>query len=213
MRIKILHSDEDGTQGMIEYIPGECCWRPVSAKGYMFIHCIFVGFKQAYKGTGYGSLLLDECIKDAKNEKMHGVAAVTRKGSFMASKDIFIKKNFKVVDSVSPDFELVVKTFNSNAPTPSFKGDLDNNLNPYRKGLSIIRADQCPYTVKNVKEIVEAAKKYKIKPKVINLKSHKEAQKSPCPFGTFCIIYDGKILAHHPISKNRFQNIMNKELK
>ncbi|MBW1674190.1 MAG: GNAT family N-acetyltransferase, partial [Deltaproteobacteria bacterium] len=26
IKIKTLHSDEDGTQGMIEYIPGEYCW-------------------------------------------------------------------------------------------------------------------------------------------------------------------------------------------
>lgn len=27
--IKTLYSEKDGTQGMIEYIPGEYCWRPV----------------------------------------------------------------------------------------------------------------------------------------------------------------------------------------
>ncbi|GAG87800.1 unnamed protein product, partial [marine sediment metagenome] len=43
MKIKILYSEIDGTHGMIEYIPGKYCWRPVEASGYMFIHCIFVG--------------------------------------------------------------------------------------------------------------------------------------------------------------------------
>jgi L-amino acid N-acyltransferase YncA len=214
MRIKILHSEKDKTQGMIEYIPGEYCWRPVDAAGYMFIHCIFVGFKKDYKGKGYGSLMLDECIKDAKKEKMNGVATITRKGAFMANSELFEKNGFNKVDSAPPDFELWVKKFRSSAPNPKFKDDLNKNLNPYKKGLSIIRADQCPYTVKNVKEIVKVAeKKYKIKPNVINLKNHKEAQESPCPFGTFCIIYNGKILAHHPISNTRFKNIMEKELK
>ena len=68
MKIKILFSENDGTQGMIEYIPGEFCWRPVEAKGYMFIHCIFVGFKKSYKKKGYASVLLNECIKDAEKE-------------------------------------------------------------------------------------------------------------------------------------------------
>ena len=44
--IKSIYSEEKGSQGMIEYVPGEFCWRPVSAKGYMFIHCLFVGFKR-----------------------------------------------------------------------------------------------------------------------------------------------------------------------
>ncbi|MFC1913490.1 hypothetical protein ACFLX7_04810 [Chloroflexota bacterium] len=47
MRIKTLYSNEGGTKGMIEYIPGEYNWRPVEVSGYMFIHCIFVGFKRA----------------------------------------------------------------------------------------------------------------------------------------------------------------------
>jgi hypothetical protein len=213
MKIKILYSEKDGTQGMIEYIPGEYCWRPVEASGYMFIHCIFVGFKRAYKGKGYGALMMDECVKDAKSEKMHGVAAVTRKGAFMAGKELFEKKDFKVVDSAPPDFELLVKKFDKKAPNPKFKGDLEKISSKYSKGLTIIRADQCPYTVKNVNEISETAKKvYGLKPKIIHLKNYEEAQNSPCPFGTFCIIYDGKIVAHHPISNKRFQNIMDKEL-
>jgi hypothetical protein len=38
MKIKTLYADKDRTQGMIEYIPGEYCWRPVKAGGYIFIH-------------------------------------------------------------------------------------------------------------------------------------------------------------------------------
>jgi len=210
MKIKILHSENDGTQGMIEYIPGEYCWRPVEASGYMFIHCIFVGFKRAYKGKGYASLLLDECIKDAKRKNMYGVAVVTRKGPFMAGKEIFLNNDFKIVDTALPDFELLINKFDNNAPIPKFKEDLNEKQSQYGKGITIIRADQCPYTVKNVKEISETAeKKFGIKPNIITLKNFKEAQNSPCAFGTFCILYNGKIIAHHPISKGRFTNIIN----
>jgi len=44
LRIKILLSKEGGYQGMLEYIPGRYAHRPVDAEGYMFIHCVFVGF-------------------------------------------------------------------------------------------------------------------------------------------------------------------------
>jgi len=213
MKIKTLYSDKDGTQGMIEYIPGKYCWRPVEASGYMFIHCIFVGFKRAYKGKGFGSLLVDECLKDAKKENLHGVAMVTRKGSFMAGKELFVKNGFGVVDKAPPDFELLVKKFNKNAPTPKFKGDWEKRLSQYGKGLTLIRADQCPYSVKNVKEISETAEKvYGIMLNMIDLKNCQEAQNSPCPFGTFCIVYNGKVIADHPISNTRFKNIMNEIL-
>jgi hypothetical protein len=211
LKIKTLYSDKDKNQGMIEYIPGEYCWRPVEAAGYMFIHCIFSGFKKAYKNKGYGSTLLNECFKDAKNENMYGVAVVTRKGPFMVGNEFFLKHSFEIVDKAPPDFELLVKKFNKKAPTPEFKKGMENKLGSYGKGLTIIRADQCPYSVKNVKEIVETAQNiYGIKPKSINLKSCKEAQETPRPFGTFCIIYNGKVLADHPISNKRFMNIMNK---
>jgi hypothetical protein len=211
LKIKALYSGKDGTQGMIEYIPGKYCWRPVEATGYMFIHCIFSGFKNSYKNKGYGSLLLKECLNDAKNKNLAGVAVVTRKVSFMADKDIFLKNAFTVVDSASPDFNLLVKKFNKNTPFPHFKGNGQQRLQRYKNGLTIIRADQCPYTVKNVKEIVGSADTlFGIKPEIINLKNYQEAQESPCSFGSFCIIYNGEIIAHHPISNTRFINIMNK---
>ncbi len=211
LKIKTLYSDKDGPQGMIEYIPGEYCWRPVEASGYMFIHCIFAGFKRAYKGKGYASLLVDECLKDALKENMHGVAVVTRKGSFMAGKELFIKNAFELVDKALPDFELLVNKFKKSTPTPKFKGDWEKRLSKYCQGLTIIRADQCPYTVKNVKEISETAEKtYGIKANIIHLKNYQEAQNNPCAFGTFGIVYDGKVIANHPISNTRFSNIMNK---
>jgi len=214
MKIKTLYSDKDETQGMIEYIPGEYSWRPVEASGYMFIHCIFVGFKRAYKGKGYGSLLVDACLKDARKENMHGVAVVTREGPWMAGKKIFVKKGFEVVDTAPPDFELLVKKFNKNAPTPKFKGDWEKKLSQHSKGLTIFRSDQCPPLAKWITEISETAEKvYGIKPKIIELKSCEDAQNSPCAFGTFCMVYNGKVVAETPISNKRFTNIMNKELK
>ena len=90
----------------------------------------------------------------------------------MAGKEIFVKKGFEVVDKAPPDFELLVKKFDKNAPTPKFKGDWEKSLSRYGKGLTIIRADQCPYSVKNVKEIKETAEKiYGIKPNIVDLKN------------------------------------------
>ena len=91
LRIKALISQTGGYQGMIEFVPGKYAHRPVNAEGYLFIHCIFVGFKKEFKGKGYATLLIQECINEAGAKKMSGVAVVTRKGSFMAKRDIFIK--------------------------------------------------------------------------------------------------------------------------
>lgn len=214
LTIKTLYAENGGTQGMIEYIPGEYCWRPVDAAGYMFIHCIFVGFKRDYKGKGYGTQLLNACIEDAKSKNMSGVAVVARGSSWMAHRDIFIKNGFKVVDSAPPDFELLALKFDESALSPGFKKDMADKLKKLGKGLTIFVSDQCPQVIKSMAEIRETAEKdYGIMPNIVEMKTYKAAQDSPCPFGTFCIVYNGKVEAYAPISNTRFKNIMNKVLK
>ncbi|MEJ2047479.1 MAG: GNAT family N-acetyltransferase [Dehalococcoidia bacterium] len=214
MKIKTLYSDADGTQGMIEYLPGEYSWRPVTAGGYMFIHCIFVGFKRDYKGKGYGSLLVAECLREAREKNMSGVAVVTRAGPFMAGKELFVKLGFEIVDTAPSDFELLVAKFDERAPLPRFKKGWEEKLDQYGDGLTIFQSDQCPYLAKCIPEISETAERvYGIKPRIVELKSCRDAQDSPCGFGVFGIVYNGKIIAEHMISSKRFSNIMRKELK
>ncbi len=213
LRIKAVISEKGGYQGMLEYIPGEYAHRPVDAHGYMFMHYIIAGFKKEFKGKGYASSLIDECVRDAKNEGMNGVAVVTRKGSFMAKKDIFIKKGFLQVDKAKPDFELLVMKFNEDAPGPKFK-NMERQLEKYKKDLYVIRSAQCPYTEKNVNAIITSAREeFGLYAKLTEFDDFNAVQDSPCAFGTFCIVYDGEIISHHPISNTRFINIMNKKMK
>jgi len=205
LRIKALISKQGGYQGMLEYIPGEYAHRPVEAAGYMFIHCIFVGFKNEFKGKGYASLMIDECIKEASAANMKGVAVVTRNGSFMAKKDIFLKKGFLPVDHAAPDFELLALKFSEDHANPHFK---EMSSSKYSNGLSVLRSPQCPYSVKNVDAIMQTAKRLNLDVRLIELDDAESAQQSPCAFGAFCIINDGVILSHHPISNTRFENIM-----
>ena len=211
LRIKVLLSEKGGYQGMLEYLPGKFAHRPVNVNGYMFIHCIFIGFKNEFKGKGYASALIDECINDAKTQKMFGVSVVTRKGAFMAHNEIFLKKGFEIVDKAKPDFELLTMKFDNESITPSFKSNILGNLNDYKNGLTIIRSPQCPYTEKNVNAIIESAEeKFNLKTNLIDIKDSKSAQNTPCAFGTFCIIFNGEIISYHPISVKRFENIMTK---
>lgn len=211
LQIRTLFSETDGAQGMIEYVPGEYCWRPVDADSYMVIHCLFVGFKRAYKQQGHGARLLDACVYDARRSGMCGVAVVTRKGPFMAGSALFLKHGFEVVDRARPDFELLVRASDSTSPRPAFKRDLATRAERYGRGLTFVRADQCPYTVKNVTEMFETARaRFGIEARVVNLTDARSAQlDSPGPFGTFGIVYDGRLVADHPISNARFINVMN----
>lgn len=213
MRYKMLVSDEKGAIGGIEYIPGEHAWRPVEAEGFMFIHCIFILPKDA-KGKGYGQQLVQACIDDARRHNMKGVAVITRKGTWMAGKELFLKMGFVVADHAKPDFELLALKFDKRVPDPSFRKDQEDQRKKYTDGLYLITSDQCPYAWKAVTEISEAAEKdYQLRPQTVRIENSEQAREVPFPFGTFGIIYNGKVVADHPVSQTRFRNIMNKELK
>jgi GNAT superfamily N-acetyltransferase len=213
LRIKALIAEPGGYQGMIEYMPGEIAHRPVEAKGFLFIQCVFVGFKTEFKGKGFATLLLKDVINEARESNHLGVAVVTRAGSFMADKDLFLKHGFSVVDKAKPDFELLVLKFDANTVNPSLKSNFENRLKNYKQGLVIMRSPQCPYTEKNVNAILETARRLSLEPQLIELKDAETVQDSPCAFGSFCIIYNGEIIAHHPISNTRFENIIKTKLK
>lgn len=119
-----------------------------------------------------------------------------------------------VVDSAPPDFDLLAYCFDKTSPVPRFKPGLTSWAAKYPDALTIIRSAQCPYSVKNVDAIMETAKNiFHITPTLVDLEDYDEVQQSPCAFGTFCILYNSKVISHHPISNTRFENIMKKMLK
>ncbi len=210
MKFKVLQVDGKDA-GMIEYIPGGHTWRPVEAEGYMVIHCVMIP-KKAHKGRGYGSLLVEECVRDAKLAEMHGVAVVTSRGTWMASGDIFLRCGFERVDTALPSFELLVRKLRK-APSPKFMTGWDRTLRKYGSGLTIIMSDQCPCIAKSTDDILQACKALRIRPRIVELKSSSQARNAPSAYGIFNIIHDGQVVAEHPISGTRFVNIMRKRSK
>lgn len=212
MRLKVLRSERDGTIGSMEYLPGEHAWRGILAPGYMVIHCLFI-LKKAYKGKGYGSLMIEACEKDARERKMHGVAVVTSKSTWMAKQEIFRKNGYELIEEAPPHYQLLVKRFDNGAPLPAFSGNWNEKLAEYAEGLTVIHSDQCPYVTKAMTEIPSIAREqFKIEPTLVELPDCRSAQGSPNPYGVFSIIWNGELVADHPISATRFKNIMKKAL-
>jgi len=199
LRIKMLKLPE---RGFIEYISGEYAWRAVNAKGYMFIHCLWVVGKS--KGKGYSSVLINECIKDAQKARMKGASMVTSEGVWVAGKKVLLKHGFKSVAEAPPAFDLMVKKFGK-ARSPSFTGDWDKKAAKYKKGLTIFRSDQCPYIEDATNTLVEAADESGIKCKVIELKTARQLRElSPSAYGNFNVVYNGKLLSYHYLLKKDF---------
>ncbi|HVM48351.1 MAG TPA: GNAT family N-acetyltransferase [Candidatus Acidoferrum sp.] len=214
LKYKVLRSKKFGDVGMIEYAIGNHAWRPVEAEGYLVIHCLMVNFQ--HQGKGLGTLLLDSCLADARKRKCRGVAVVTSSDSLMAGSDLFLKAGFVRVDrimgsseaSVAP-YELLVKKFKKAAPNPRFIVQRERLSKRFSKGLTILAADQCPYVAKTAERIAEASTRgLGLEPRLVRLRSAKASRELPTPYGVFSIIYDGKLIAHRPISATRFMTIM-----
>jgi len=209
LRIKILEDQHEKPIAFIESIPVEYAWRPVTAKNYLFIHCMYV-YANKDKNQGYGSFLVKACEDDARNRIMDGVTVMTSKGSWMADKRLFEKNGYTEIDA-RDRFELMVKKFNANAPDPELI-DWSAKQKQYH-GWHLLYADQCPWHEKSVLALRETAKEYGIDLQVEKITTAHQAKNAPSGFGVFSLLHDGKLLEDHYISQTRFKNILNHELK
>jgi len=210
LQARVLLAPEGQPAGYIEYLPGEFAWRGVQAGGFMFIHCIWIFHKQ-YQKKGWGRLLIEACLDDARQAGMSGAAVMVRDGAWMAGRSLFLANGFEPVDAALPDYQLLARKFDAGAVSPAFKTGWDEKLAQYSRGLTIIRSSQCPHIARFADEIIQAAEtEYGIRPRVVDLESWSDAQNAPTPYAVFALIYNGRLLADHQISRTRFRNIMNK---
>lgn len=201
--ISILYDeDQEKIHGMIEYLPGEKAWRAVDAKNYVFIQCLWI-YPNKLKSKGYGSLLIEDCLKNAKNK--NGVAVITSDDSFMANKDIFIKNKFKII--AEDRKQQLLCRVNKKGALPKFK-DYKKHLKKY-KGWHLVYSDQCPWVSRFVLELDKKIIK-KLSLKITELKTAKQAQGAPLIYSSLSLIYNGELLADHYISNTRFMNIIKK---
>jgi len=210
LRAKALIAPDGQPSGYIEYLPGEFAWRGVDAKGYMFIHCIWV-YSKRHQRKGWGSFMIEACLEDAKLAGMNGAAAMVRDGPWLADRRVFLANGYEPADTAPPDYQLLVRKFDRHAANPAFQKGWDKRIARYDQGLTIIRSSQCPHIAKFASDIAQAARdEYHIEPTVVDLQSWRDARKAPTPYAIFALIHNGRLLADHQISRTRFRNIMNK---
>ncbi|AOZ90833.1 GNAT family N-acetyltransferase [Paenibacillus crassostreae] len=204
LKLKIIEVDGQ-PKGFIEYIPIEYAWRAVQGENYLLIHCLWIVGRG--KGNGYGSILLNECIEEARRLNKSGVALVTSSQTWLADKHFFVKHGFKSIDQAPPSFELLVMKFDDQAD-PKFSHGWDERIQNYRDGITIFRSDQCPYIDDAVKTIIEVASERNIPIRVIEYENSEDARYAPSANGIFNVIYNGKLLTYHPINKRELYKLL-----
>jgi len=185
-----------GERGYIEYIPGEYAWRAVCAADYLFIHCLWVVGKS--RGKGGARALVDRCIADAKKGGFVGVAAVTAENGFATGRKFYEHLGFEVAAECDPRIALVAHRLKKRAKLPEFSSGAIRGPSHYKKGLTIIRSDQCPYNEEATRIISTEAKRLGIESiREIDLKSADAVRRrAPTPFGVFATVMDGRLLSY-----------------
>lgn len=188
----------------IEYIPAEYAWAPIEANGYMYINCLWVSGQ--FKGHGYSNLLLDECIRDSKEKGKKGLVILSsaKKLGFLSDKKFLEHKGFTVADRFGAYFELLYLPFDKLSAKPQFKVNPIENKN----GLVLYYTNQCPFTAKYVPLLKKVAEAKNIPMEIIHISTLEQAKNVPCPFTTFSLFYNGKLITHEIQSEKKFEKII-----
>jgi hypothetical protein len=193
--------------GFLEYVPGEHAWRPVAAKGWLFVHCLWV-FPKGQAIGGLGRRLIQAAIEEARRSGARGVAAMVSDGPWMAGRDVFLRSGFVQVDE-RDRFQLVVHRLKRGS-APRFR-DPDPTWRR-RRGLHIVYAAQCPYLPKSAADVAALAREHGLPVRITELESAREAQSAPSYYGVFALLWNGRLLSDHYVSEGRFRNLLKREI-
>ena len=192
----------------IEYIPAEYAWNPIEAPGYMNIDCLWVS--GSFKGHGYSSDLLSECIKDSKEKGKKGlcILAAAKKKPFLADPKFLKYKGFEVGDEADNGIQLWYLPFEKGAEKPMFK---ECAKHPYidEEGYVLYYTNQCPFNAKYVPVLKETAKKHGIPFRAMKIESRNDAQNAPTPITTYSLFCDGKYVTNEQMNDKKFMKLVN----
>lgn len=173
----------------IEYAPLETAWVPITGNNYYYLYCLWV--TGSYKGKGYGKLLMEYCLADAKEKGKSGVCMLgAKKQKSWLSDQSFAKKfGFEVVDTTDNGYELLALSFDGTAPkfAENAKGQSIAS-----KILTIYYDMQCPYIHQKVDMIKQYCSTHEIPVDFIKVDTLHKAKELPCVFNNWGVFYKGK---------------------
>lgn len=191
----------------IEYAPLETAWVPIKGDNYYYIYCLWV--LGNCKGQGYGKLLLEYCLADAKKKGKSGVCMLgSKKQKAWLSDQSFAKKfGFKVVDTTDNGYELLALSFDGSMPEFT-EGAKKQEIKDQQ--LTIYYDMQCPYVYQNVEMINKYCKENDVPVSLIKVDTLEKAKSLPCVFNNFGVFYKGKFQTVNLLSIETLNRILKK---
>lgn len=199
----VFYRSEERGKCFIEYMPAENAWHPLIADGMMHINCLWVS--GALKGHGYSNDLLNECIRDAKDQGRKGLSILSsaKKKGFLADPKYLRYKGFQIADESDTGIQLWYLPFQNAADAPRFK-DCARHPQAAESGFVIYYSDQCPYTYYWVPRLTAVAEEHRIPLTVNHIDTCEKAQNAPSPVTNFSLFRDGRFLSHEIQSEKKF---------
>ena len=193
----------------IEYIPAENAWNPIIAEGYMYIDCLWVS--GSFKGHGYSTDLLNECIRDSKEKGKKGLCILSsaKKKPFLADPKFLIHKGFEVCDEADNGIQLWYLPFEKGTEKPQFK-ECARHPHVDEEGYVLYYTSQCPFNARYVPVLEETARQENVSFKAIHISSKEDAQNAPTPVTTYALFRDGEYLTNEQMNDRKFLKLIGK---
>lgn len=187
----------------IEYIPAENAWIPITAAGYMTINCLWVS--GSFKGNGYSSELLEQCICDSKAKGKKGLCILSsaQKKPYLADPKFLAYKGFSICDEADNGIQLWYLPFDKEGDKPQFKG-CAKHPHTEEAGYVLYYTSQCPFNAKYVPALEKMAVDNGIPFHAIHITCKEEAQNAPTPITTYALFHDGKYLTNEVLNDKKF---------
>lgn len=202
-----LKSAERG-KCFIEYIPAENAWIPLVAEGYMYIDCLWVS--GSFKGHGYSTDLLDQCIEDSKEKGRVGLCILSsaKKKPYLADPKFLQYKGFTVCDKADNGIQLWYLPFDDTAGKPMFK-ECARHPHVNQAGYVLYYTSQCPFNAKYVPIIEKLAAENGVPFHTIHLSTKEDARNAPTPVTTYALFYEGEYQTNETLSDKKFLKMIN----
>ncbi len=193
----------------IEYIPAENAWNPIDADGYMYIDCLWVS--GSFKGHGYSSDLLGECISDSKGKGKKGLCILSseKKKPFLADPKYLRHKGFEVCDEADNGIQLWYLPFSDGAERPRFR-ECARHPRVEEGGYVLYYTSQCPFNAKYVPVLEKAAEENGVPFRAVHIESKEEARSAPTAITTYALFRDGEYLTNEQMNEAKFLKLISK---
>ena len=174
----------------IEYAPLETAWVPIIGDNYYYIYCLWVLGKE-YRGKGYGRMLMEYCLSDAKERGKSGVCMLgaNKQKAWLSDQSFARKYGFETVDTTEEGYELLALSFDGTKPKFA-----QNVKEPKieQDGLTIYYDMQCPYIYQTVEAIRQYCREHDVPVSLCQVDTLQKAKALPCVFNNWGVFYKGK---------------------